>query len=180
MRASRKKLERILNYRRSPQMWLLDNYLKRPILYDILMSLLLLCFNFQISKVKPIIKYNKDGLSDLLNELISTSMSLGGFVLASMAIIASMKDNTNTQRNNEATNGREFFFNSSAYNLLIKSFSWSCIFYVIIFLYFSIIRSIAEDIDCNSLFNYTYFGLLTSAFTLMRCIYLIQATVKIK
>lgn len=180
MKASRKKLERALNYRRSPQMWLLDNYLMRPILYDTIIALILLSTHYLISKKVAILKYNKESLSDLLNELISTSMSLGGFVLASMAIIASMKDNTDPKNQKEPTTGREFLFNSPTYNLLIKSFSWSCIFYVAIFLYFSIIRSIADDLEEEKLFNLTYFGLLTSAFALIRCIYLIQATVKIK
>lgn len=108
-------------------------------------------------------------------------MSLGGFVLASMAILASIKDSTEkTEPGDKPKTGRQFLFNSKAYGLLIKSFSWACLVYGLAFLYFSVLRTLADSLETESLFNLTFFGLFFSLFTLLRCIYLIQAVVRIK
>lgn len=163
-------------------MWLLDQYLRRPILSDLCIAIILLLLNQALNNNKiQIVSYDKDSINDLLNELISTSMSLGGFVLAAMAIIASSKDNTEKVNNiKEAKTGKEFFYNSPAYNILINSYSWACTVYGGMFLVFSFLRTSSESLSTTMLFNLTYFGLLMALFTLFRCIYLIQAVVKIK
>lgn len=163
-------------------MWLLDRYLRHPILFDLCVTIILLLSNQKlINNNIQIVSYDKDSINDLLNELISTSMSLGGFVLAAMAIIASSKDNTTKVHNlNEAKTGKEFFFNSPAYNILINSYSWACMVYGGMFLIFSFLRISSESLSTTILFNLTFFGLLMALFTLFRCIYLIQAVVKIK
>jgi hypothetical protein len=163
-------------------MWLLDQYLRYPILSDLCMATMLLLLNYTLNKNNiQIVSYDKESIDDLLNELISTSMSLGGFVLAAMAIIASSKDSA-TKVNNlkEAKTGKEFFYNSPAYNILINSYSWACTVYGGVFLVFSLLRTTSESLSPIMLFNLTYFGLLVALFTLFRCIYLIQAVVKIK
>lgn len=74
-------------------MWFLDKYLSRPILSDLCIATILLLLNYLLNQNNiQILSYDKESINDLLNELISTSMSLGGFVLAAMAIIASSKD----------------------------------------------------------------------------------------
>jgi hypothetical protein len=163
-------------------MWLLDQYLSHPILSDLFIATMLLVLNYALNQNNiQIVSYDKESINDLLNELISTSMSLGGFVLAAMAIIASSKDNTAKVNNiKEAKTGKEFFYNSPAYNILINSYSWACTVYGGMFLVFSLLRTTSDSLAPIILFNLTYFGLLVALFTLFRCIYLIQAVVKIK
>lgn len=179
---SEKKLRETLGLERTFRQKLLDHYLAYPIRYDLLLSIILLSINIFFKKIYfTFIEYNSDGLKDLLNELISSSMSLGGFVLAAMAIIASVKDGTPKLKENEmAETGRDFFYNSSAYLILLKSFVEACFVYAAIFLYFSIVRSMADTVEPTTLFNLVYFGLFISLFTLLRCVYLVQAAVKIR
>ena len=108
-------------------------------------------------------------------------MSLGGFVLAAMAIIASVKEGTGKIKEKEiAETGKEFFYNSPAYPILLKSFVRACFVYGTIFLYFSVVRSTADTVEPTTLFNLVYLGLFISLFTLFRCVYLVQAAVKIR
>ena len=179
---SEKKLREILGLERTFKQKVRDHYLNYPISYDLLLSVMVLSINIFLKKINFIfIQYNENGLKDLLNELVSSSMSLGGFVLAAMAIIASVKEGTAKIKENEiAETGKDFFYNSSAYPMLLKSFVQSCLLYGAIFLYFSVVRSAADNIETTTLFNLVYFGLFVSLLTLFRCVYLVQAAVKIR
>lgn len=163
-------------------MEILDQYLLRPVLFDMVATVLLLSANqILINKGFQLYAYTQEAINDLLNELISSSLSLGGFVLAAMAIIASMKESTTKVDDyKDGKTGKEFFFNSPAYKPLINSYQWACILYGGVFLLFSIVRTISDSLDVKTLFLLTYLGLFISLFTLVRCIFLIQAVVKIK
>jgi hypothetical protein len=104
-------------------------------------------------------------------------MSLGGFILAAMAILASMKQDVPAINSDKALSAKDYFFNTKGYPLLMKSFTGACIIYSCSFLYFSVIRAAAESLPTNYLFNLTFFGLLLSVSTLFRCIWLIYTII---
>jgi hypothetical protein len=162
-------------------MWLLDQYLNWPVFFDVLLSIALIAANYVLHAFGiHIFDFSKEAVTDLLNELISTSMSLGGFVLTAMAVIAASKDNTRRLKEGEVPeSGKEFFYNSKAYIALIRSFSWACVVYGVGFLFFSVLRTSAGSMELQTLFHLTYLGLFIDVFTLLRCIYLIQAAVRI-
>ncbi|MFN4256616.1 MAG: hypothetical protein ACK4Q5_16560 [Saprospiraceae bacterium] len=163
-------------------MRLLDGYLDYPVLVDVVAAVLLVALNAVLMHFGvQIVQYELDAIKDLLNELVSSSISLGGFVLTAMAIIASMRDNTpRLEEDAEPTSGKEYFFNSPAYHQLIRAFSWACRVYGGSFLWFCILRTAAVSMDLGILFHLTYFGLFVSLFTLFRCIFLVQSVVLIR
>lgn len=174
-------MERILGHRKSRKMEILDAYLQRPLLFDIIVTLVLLLINKGFIWTDHVyFTFGKESVENALNELLSSSMSLGGFVLAAMTIIATLKFDTRELAKGEiAQTGKEYFFNSPSYKSLIGCFFWACIVYGISYIYFCFLRILSDGISTSRLFDFTVFGLLISAFTLLRCIYLINATVKI-
>jgi len=169
-----------LGKRKTRKQAILDFYFKRPIITDMVVIVFVLSINYFIQKrFDTVLWFTFDALSSVLNECISSSMSLGGFVLAAMAIVASIKQDVPVVKVGKARSPKEYFFNTKGYALLMKSFTGACIIYSVSFLYFSTVRSFAESFQLTTLFNLTFFGLILSLTTLIRCIWLIQAIIHI-
>lgn len=177
LRKSVTQYERILGKRKSPKEKILSTYLKQPVLIDCILILIVLLINYYIDRHVSILKYTTDSLSNILNECISSAMSLGGFILAAMAIVASMKQDVPAINSDKALSAKDYFFNTNGYTLLMRSFTGACIIYCGSFLYFSVVRAAAESLPRNYLFNLTFFGLLLSVSTLFRCIWLIYTII---
>lgn len=174
------QFERILGKRKSRTEIMLTWYFKWPISIDIVLIAGLLAMSYAVEKYfKVDFGYTSDSLHNVLNECISSAMSLGGFVLAAMAIVASIKQDVPIQDQSKATSPKGYFFNTKAYSLLMSSFSGACIVYGFSFLYFSVVRAFAESMHLTTLFYATFFGLILSLTTLIRCIWLIQSIIHI-
>ena len=75
---------------------LLDKYIKHPLLYDlIIVSLFILGKHILSSKNIISITIPIDTLKSIVSDIISTTISLAGFILASLTIIVTFKDNIN-------------------------------------------------------------------------------------
>ena len=177
LKKSVSQFEKILGKRKSPKKRFLSIYLKHPIIFDCVSILFILAVNCLVEPHFTILKYTTDALSNILNECISSAMSLGGFILAAMAIVASMKQDVPIMNSDRALSAKDYFFNTNGYTLLMKSFTGACIIYSISFLYFSLVRAAIESLPANYLFNLTFFGLLLSVSTLFRCIWLIYTII---
>lgn len=161
---------------------MLNRYLYKPFIFDFSISLILVSFNLILNKFGLILaRFSKDSISDLLNELVSTSMTLSGFVLTAMAIVAATKDNTERIDDyTKAKSGRDYFYSGPGYISLVKVYTNACVTFVGMFFWFSILRSVIESIEGQALFHLTYFGIFFTSMTLIRCVYLVQAVMKIK
>jgi hypothetical protein len=74
-------------------------------------------------------------------------MSLGGFVLTAMSIIATMKDNTKPlDKNERTTDARRLLLNRpQTYAILMTNFILACWIYGFMFLYFSVVKTLSNS-----------------------------------
>ena len=133
--------------------------------------------------------FDRDSLGDILNELISSSISAGGFVLAAMAIIASIKQNIpyidsenqvdQHKYDMKAVGRSRFYHNEHGYPLVVRSYSFSCITFLLLFIFFSILRGLANNIDAMILFYCLLSGGILIVSSLFRCIRLLWRLVNL-
>jgi len=120
---------------------ILNIYIKRPLLYDLFIcSFIVFCIEyFQILTLTVSLDSAKSTISDVVN----TSISLAGFILAALTIIVTFKDNiTHKEKSDPAKNsveasGFELIFSSKHYKRIVGVFSWAAIIYILLFLIFS-------------------------------------------
>lgn len=175
------KWKKILKYNTPWYYKIIDFYLRKPIIIDIILSLLFLLLNCFINSVfEGFLIFSKDALSDILNELISTSLSLGGFVLAALAILASIKQTvSDLDESKKPKDGREFFFNGFGYKNVVQIYSLACFTLLLLFIYFSTLRGIHSSINEDILLNAVFFGIAVLSLTFFRCVALLWAIIKI-
>lgn len=100
---------------------IVDNYLIYALPLDFLIVVLIWILNifFPIFEIT----YNEKGDNlDLLSNIIGASISLAGFVLASLTIIVSIRSNTKIKEPEDAENAMELFFSVGTYKTIVKVF----------------------------------------------------------
>lgn len=138
---------------------ILNIYIKRPLLWDIIIAALI-CFlyNFLLKKIPLNISINQDLITSIFSDLIGTSISLAGFVLASLTIIVTFKDNitqkananlSNVDESNDDNNpsGIELLFSSKHYGRIVGVFTWAVFIYLLLFLILSFFKLFVGKIE---------------------------------
>lgn len=99
----------------------IDIYFKYPILIDIFIVI----FVWFVSLYYQIIPFKlgtQDKLLDILSSLISTMISLSGFILAALTIIVTFKSSLKARGIEDSTNALELLFSSRHYIGIVKVF----------------------------------------------------------
>lgn len=173
------KLEKILDANIPWYEKLANKYLRRPILWDFCIGVIIVGINFLIvNNNKHLINFEKNSGADILNELISSTLSSGGFILAALAILASIKQNLSNGKESNSNKGKEFFFNSSGYKRIINIYSFACLVFLILFILFTILRSGIDHIPDIYTLNILIVGVTVLVLTLFRCIILLWILIK--
>ncbi|MBP5982256.1 MAG: hypothetical protein KA734_00930 [Fluviicola sp.] len=116
---------------------MLDFYLKFPVLLDIALVILISSCTL-ILKNKGILRdFDVERLKSISSDLISTSISLAGFVLAALTIIVTFKDSATGK---SSTDGKSTFFNSGKYFDLVKVFYSAALVLIFTFVILSTIK----------------------------------------
>lgn len=132
---------------------ILDYYIKRPLLYDLILSTLgALLFFLAISKWCIIDPPKQEIISNLFSDLSDYSISLAGFVLASLTIIVTFKDNIRHKDLTELRaldrqqqlSGIDLLFSGKHYKRVVGVFTWASVIFLLIFFILSIIRLVIE------------------------------------
>jgi len=118
--------------------------------------------------------------------LIGASISLAGFVLASLTIIITFRDNINHKEivrkieKKEKLDGIELIFCSRHYKRIVGVFSWACFIFLIIFASLSIIKLIAYSMDVQILLDFTIFALVLISLTIFRSLLILYNIIKLQ
>ncbi len=119
-------IERFLNF-----------YFKFPVILDFVVSTLI-CITMATLTYNEIgWEFDRKRLTSINSDLISTSISLAGFVLAALTIIVTFKDNV---KKGEQDSGKTVFFNSSRYFDLVKVFYGAALELLFIFILLTITK----------------------------------------
>lgn len=160
---------------------LLDIYIKRPFLYDIICVVPMFLLNeLAISKNYKVFTLDKTVLGSLLNELVSSSVSIGGFIIAALTIILTLKDNLKAKGETLPISALELIFSSKHYERVVKVFYWASMIFVITFFYFSILEILWPNFDEKQAMYFIFIGLWATVMAVIRCLLILQAIIEIQ
>lgn len=160
---------------------ILDFYIKRPIVCDLILSFLILFVSYCLcNKYSICVKINRDTLGNLLNELVSSSVSIGGFIIAALTIIITLKDNLKAKEASYPISALEVLFHSKHYKRIVNVFYSAALVFVVTFFYFSIIEIIWDNLcDKNALYL-IFIGLFLTVMSVLRCLIVLQKIIEIQ
>ena len=158
----------------------LDFYLKFPLLIDFVFGILM-CLIFLYFK-NDLCEYVRENQENNLLNLISSNVSLAGFVIAALTIIITFKANTAYKKIEDIKTGIELIFNTSIYSHIIKVFIIAIFEYVLVFIILFVINIFSKAFN-NFLFSSLLLSfLLISFLTTFRVIgvlfYIIKSQIK--
>ena len=130
---------------------IVDKYLYYALLIDIIVILFIWLGNSYLS-IFDFTVVSKTTNIEIVSNLIGASISLSGFVLASLTIIVAIRSNVKTKRPEEAETPLELFFSIGTYKTIVKVFKIA-----IIELVFCFIISYIVWITSKDLLNFTLF-----------------------
>lgn len=112
---------------------LIDNYLNYAFIIDLIMITILWTLNSNLSWVE--MKYlNKEKYIDIISNVIGASVSLAGFILASLTIIVAIRSNIANKNPEHAKTPLELFFSIGTFKTIVKVFKISIVELTICFI----------------------------------------------
>lgn len=166
---------------------ILDKYIKNPLLYDmIIVSCFIVGKHVLSNKDILIITVPLDTLKSIISDIVSTTISLAGFILASLTIIVTFKDNINHKEvyskidKKEDLTGMEMLFSSRHYKRIVGVFSWSCIIFLTIFFFISITKLFLDKLLTDIILDLIIFSFITLSATIFRCLLILHKIIKIQ
>lgn len=130
---------------------LVDLYLQYALFIDFAIITIIWFLNSKFSFFDFVLKSKSEHLS-IIENIIGASISLAGFILASLTIIVSIRSNILSKPAENANNPLELFFLTGTYNSIVKVFKIA-----IIELVFCFIISYTITISSANLENYFLF-----------------------
>ena len=153
--------------------FIIDNYLKIAILADIAICIV----SWLISKYYPIFAIsleNKSTQLSILANLISTNISLAGFILAALTIIVTFKSNLESKGIAIQSNALELIFSTKHYDNIVSVFKKAIIEFTIcfIFLYFS--WALSDSIKLIDVYRINICGIIITSLTISRSLFILS------
>jgi len=162
------------------KLWVLDQYLKFSVLSDFILGI-------AIFTTLYLLKHN---ISDFVSSnqennylyLISSNVSLAGFVIAALTIIITFKANTSYKKVEEFTKGTDLIFNTTIYPLIIKVFVIAIFEFIIVVLLLFITNVFSHKIDSYTLasvfIGFLSISLLTTFRVIAVLFFIIKSQIK--
>lgn len=146
---------------------LFDFYLRNPLFID---SIIIFCIwigldNFNLTFLKLAERQNQ---LNIFPYLISTDVSLAGFILAALTIIVTFKSNLKAKGIEEAENALELIFSTKHYESIVRVFKKSMIEFTFCFIFIFIVWTSSENYPLFILFKINLIGILVTSVALIR------------
>lgn len=175
-----RKLRKTLGFNKKWYYYPIDFYLDSHVSADFSLATIVVIISYFFSNNYNLFYYKIDAVSDILNELISSSLSAGGFVLAALAIIAGIKQTVEPiPPSGKPKSGKEYFYNNIGFKGVVKIYGVSCLVLLFTFIYFVFLRSISGQFQNNLQLSLTIFGIVIVVSTFLRCVVLLWLIIKI-
>lgn len=159
----------------------LDAYIKIPFIYDTAFMGVFVGGNELIIRYfESCFLLDVDTLGNLLNELVSSSISIGGFVIAALTIILTLKDNLKAKQDSYPISALEILFSSRHYKRLVRVFYWSSFVCVFTFFYFSLLEIVYTNLSPKLFMYLTVYGLILTVLAVVRCLFILLLIIEIQ
>ena len=129
-----------------------DNYLNYAFIIDVVIIGVLWIFNSNFSFFE--FEHNKNDVNvDIIGNIIGASISLAGFILASLTIIVAIRSNIKSKIPEQAQTPLELFFSVGTFKTIVKVFKIAIIELVICFVISYILWTISSNISNELMFK---------------------------
>jgi hypothetical protein len=136
---------------------IMDFYLNNALFFDSLIIVGLWIANSYLSFIDFKIADKKENLG-IISDTVSASISLAGFILASLTVIASIRSNITNRPPDATRNPLEMFFSDRNYSRIVQVFKDAIIELVLVFIFSYFIWISQENFE-----NYTLLKWIVSA-----------------
>lgn len=165
----------------------IDKYYSKPLPFDfVIIVLFCLLYKLLTDKYNFSLLNDPELIKSFTTDLLNTTISLSGFVLASLTIIVTFKDNTTAKKQSTETNayneatGLELLFSSKHYSTIVKTFSKAVFMLLAGFVVLSFFKFFFAKLPA-------YFGdylliisILIIALSVFRCVLLLYKIIKLQ
>lgn len=146
---------------------LIDIYLRRPILLDLVFSV---CLYFAVSALflKFQFSFDKPAYINVISNIIGTTVSLAGFILAALTIIVTFKSNLSIKGITQAENALELIFSTQHYYRILSVFKGAILEFVFLFIGLYTVWQFSNNIEEGQMFFVSICSILLTAFITLR------------
>jgi|SRR5690554_1223197 len=185
---------------------ILNTYIKRPLLWDIIItSLICYLFSLVVSKFDVKIQVDMELVKSIISDLISTSISLAGFVLASLTIIVTFKNNISHKKKSQSKpecnykseqvsgkdnkvvinqddeqSGIELLFSSKHYSRIVGVFTWAVFIFLLLFLFLSFSKLFITEVPISIALYFCIIPICLTTLTIFRSILVLYRIIRLQ
>jgi len=157
----------------------MNSYLRWPIISDAalstVISLLLLNWIFECPRDS-----DKSNFLNVISSLISTCVSLAGFILAALTIIITFKSNLKAKGIAEADDALELILSSKHYESIVTVFKGAIIEFILITVLLYFVSTTSSDITAYMLLLFTVNGIIITSLTILRSLVILFSILKLE
>jgi len=155
-----------------------DVYLRLPLLWDILTSSIFVFISVEINRNILHQQIKIESINKLSDSVGTNSVSLAGFIFASLSVILAFKDFHNMQKGKKGA--ALFFNNNKAYGMTVRMFLYSTFILFGCFILNTLI-DLCKDLFSLKLYTMSIFFLLfIMGLTVFRSLYLLFKIIKLQ
>lgn len=143
---------------------LIDTYLDHPIVLDCVLVSVIISANY-LFPIIPFTMPQKDNQINIISNLIGTTVSLAGFILAALTIIVTFKSSLKVKGFQDSNTALEYLFSTDHYPKIVGAFRKSITELVIIFVLLYSVWFSCENLSKVFLSNFilgAFMGTITS------------------
>lgn len=156
-----------------------DNYLLYAFPIDIFIVIILWILNSKFSIFE--LSYNEKSFNlGIIENIISASISLAGFILASLTIIVAIRANIQNKSPEKANTPLELFFSVGTFKTIVKVFKIAIIELVICFIVSYIVLAIAENLSNDFIFKVIVSSIYLMSFSTIRSLFVLFLLIKVE
>lgn len=152
---------------------ILDFYLANALTFDFCIIILV----WIISKYLCLVEFkliNFENQTSILSNIISTDISLAGFLLAALTIIVTFKSNLKAKGIEDSENALELIFSSKHYNYIIDVFKESIIELVICSIMLYLLWASADNLTIWTINRINVSGVIITGLTILRSLFVLN------
>lgn len=150
---------------------ILDIYYRWPLYFDGIIVGIAMFINIRFNLIMVIV--DRLRMSEIISDMIDTSVSLAGFILAALTIIVTFKSNIKSKGIDDSTNAFEMIFSSTHYKNIVTAFKHSIVELTILFISLYVVSLIVDNLKLNILFQVVVSGIIIISLSIFRSLLLL-------
>lgn len=157
---------------------IMDFYLNNALFFDSLIIVGLWIANTYLAFIDFNIADKKENLG-IISDTVSASISLAGFILASLTVIASMRSNIANRPPDATRNPLEMFFSDKNYSRIIQVFKEAIIELILVFIFSYFIWISQENFENYTLLKWIVSSVIIIFLSISRTLLVLFTIIKI-